>query len=193
MTRAPEGMTEAGSDNSIMLRVRDGHLEELGVLFERYHVRLLNYFIKMTGNRSVSEDLVQESFLRILRYKDSFRGEQGEFTIWMFRLARGIGIDHFRATQRARTTDLDESLASHEPSALDGIESDQEAQLIRRSILELSPEKRDVLVLHRYHFKKFTEIAEILDCTVSAAKTRAHRAMKELAEIYLRLEKEGAA
>jgi RNA polymerase sigma-70 factor (ECF subfamily) len=186
-------MTEAGSDNSIMLRVRDGHLEELGVLFERHHVRLLNFFYRMTGNRSISEDLVQESFLRILRYKDSFRGEQGEFTIWMFRLARGIGIDHFRASQRARTTDLDESLAGTGPSAHDAIESDQEARLLRRSILELSPEKREVLVLHRFHFKKFTEIAEILDCRVSTAKVRAHRAMKELAEIYLRLQKEGVS
>jgi len=185
-------MVEAGSDNSLMLRVRDGHLEDLGVLFERHHARLLSFFMKMTGDRAVSEDLVQEAFVRILRYRESFRGDEGEFAMWMFRLARSVGIDHFRRSPRGRLTELDEGLAGDDPSALERIESDQSARLMRLSLLELSPEKREVLVLHRFHFKKFTEIAEILDCSVGTAKTRAHRAMRELRRIYLRLERQGA-
>jgi RNA polymerase sigma factor (sigma-70 family) len=185
-------MDEAESDNSIMLRVRDGHLEDLGVLFERHHVRLLNFFVKMTGSRPVSEDLVQESFLRILRYRDSFRGDQGEFVMWMYRVARSVGIDHFRRAPRGQVTELDENLAAGEPSALQQVESDQSATLLKRSILELSPEKREVLVLHRFHFRKFTEIAEILDCSVGTVKTRAHRAMKELKAIHLRRQRQGA-
>ena len=191
--RAPERMVEAETDNSIMLRVRDGHLEDLGVLFERHHVRLLNFFMKMTGDRAVSEDLVQESFVRILRYRDSFRGDQGDFTMWMYRLARSIGIDHFRRSTRGRTTELDDNLTADDPSPLDQIETDRSAGLLKRSILELSPEKREVLVLHRFHFKKFTEIAEILDCSVGTAKTRAHRAMKDLRRIYRRLQRQGVS
>ena len=186
-------MVEAGSDNSIMLRVRDGHPDELGVLFERHHVRLLNFFMKMTGDRSVSEDLVQESFLRILRYRDSFRGDQGDFTMWMYRLARSVGVDHFRRSARRRTTDLDDTLAGDEPSPLDRVETDQSDRLLQRSLLKLPPEKREVIVLHRFHFKKFSEIAEILDCSEGAAKTRAHRAMVDLRKIYLRLERQGAS
>lgn len=184
-------MVEPGSDNSIMLRVREGHLNELSVLFERHHLRLLNFFMKMTGDRSLSEDLVQESFIRILRYRDSFRGDQGEFTMWMFRLARGIAVDHFRRTPKGRMTELDDTMAGNEPTAIDRIETDQSEQVLRRSILELSPEKREVLVLHRFHFMKFTEIAEILDCSVGTAKTRAHRALQDLRRIYHRLEKRG--
>ena len=190
--RTPEGMVEADSDNSIMLRVRDGHPEELGVLFERHHVKLLNFFMKMTGDRAVSEDLVQESFLRILRYRDSFRGDQGEFAMWMYRLARSVGVDHFRRSALRRTTELDDTFAGNEPSALDRVEMDQSAQLLQRSLLKLSPEKREVLVLHRFHFKKFTEIAEILDCSVGTARTRAHRAMIDLRKIYSRLQRQGA-
>ena len=185
-------MVETESDNSVMLRVRDGHLQELGVLYERHHVRLLNFFMKMTGDRAISEDLVQESFIRILRYRESFRGEEGEFVMWMYRLARSIGIDHFRRSGQRRTTELDETMAGDDPSPHDLVETDQSARLLRRSMQELSPEKREVLVLHRYHFKTFTEIAEILDCTVSTAKTRAHRAMKDLRKIYLRLQKQVA-
>ncbi len=186
----PEGMVEAESDNSIMLRVRDGHPEELGVLFERHHVKLLNFFMKMTGDRSVSEDLVQESFLRILRYRDSFHGDEGEFTMWMYRLARSVGVDHFRRSVRRRTADLDDNVASDDPSPLDRIEEDQSAHLLKLSLLKLPPDKREVLVLHRFHFKKFTEIAAILDCPVGTARTRAHRAMIDLRKIYLRLQKQ---
>ncbi|MGH9869679.1 MAG: RNA polymerase sigma factor [Candidatus Polarisedimenticolia bacterium] len=186
-------MVEAESDNSVMLRVRDGHLEELGVLFERHHVRLLNFFMKMTGDRAISEDLVQESFIRIMRYRDSFRGDEGDFARWMYRLARSIGIDHFRRSPRGRMTELDDTLAGHEPSPHDRVEEDQSARLLRQSLMELPPDKREVLVLHRFHFKKFTEIAEILDCSVGTAKTRAHRAMKDLRKIYLRLQRQGAS
>jgi RNA polymerase sigma-70 factor (ECF subfamily) len=186
-------MPEAESDNSIMLRVRDGSLQDLGVLFERHHVRLLNFFMKMTGDRAVSEDLVQELFIRILRYRHSFQADQGEFLMWAYRLARSIGIDEFRRAGRGRTTELDEGLPGPERSPLERMEEDQTALLLRRSILELSPEKREVIVLHRFHFRKFTEIAEILDCSVGTAKTRAHRAMKDLRRIYLRLQKQGAS
>jgi len=186
-------MGEAESDNSVMLRVRDGHLEELGLLFEKHHVRLLNFFMKMTGDRAISEDLVQESFIRIMRYRDSFRGDEGEFARWMYRLARSVAIDNFRRSPRGRMTELDETLAGDEPSPLDLVETDQSAMLLRRSMLELSPDKREVLVLHRFHFKKFTEIAEILECSVGTAKTRAHRAMKDLRKIYVRLQKQGAS
>ena len=191
--RTPERMAEPGSDNSIMLRVRHGHLDELGVLYERHHMRLLSFFMRMTGDRPLSEDLVQESFVRILRYRESFRGDEGEFAMWMYRLARGLMVDHFRKSPRRRTMELDDTLAGNEPSAVDRIESDESADLMRRSILALSPEKREVLVLHRFHFKKFTEIAEILDCSVGAAKTRAHRAMRDLRRIYLRLERQGVS
>ena len=186
--RAREGMNEAGSDNSVMLRVRDGRLEELGILFERHHVRLLSFFMKMTGDRSVSEDLVQESFLRIWRYRDGFRTDQGDFAMWMYGLARRIGADHFRTSARARLTELNEGLAGDVPSAFATIDAEESARLLRRSLLELPSEQREVLVLHRFHFRKFSEVAEILGCSTTAAKTRAHRALKDLRRIYLRLQ-----
>ena len=189
----PEGMNEPDSDNSVMLRVRDGHPEELGVLFERHHARLLNFFMKMTGDRSVGEDLVQEAFLRIMRYRDSFRGDQGEFVMWMYRLARSVAVDHFRRATRWRTAEIDDAFADDGPTALDRMETDETSRILQASLLKLSPDKREVLVLHRFHFKKFTEIAEILDCSVGTARTRAHRAMKDLRRIYVRLQKQGAS
>ena len=57
-------MTKWAPDEELMLQVRAGASESLGVLFDRYQKPLFNFYSKMTGNRTVSEDLVQEVFLR---------------------------------------------------------------------------------------------------------------------------------
>jgi RNA polymerase sigma factor (sigma-70 family) len=57
--------------------------------------------------------------------------------------------------------------------------------LVRHALLRLPAERREVLVLSRYEYKTYDEIARVLDCSVGAVKVRAHRAMKQLREIYL--------
>jgi RNA polymerase sigma-70 factor (ECF subfamily) len=58
---------------------------------------------------------------------------------------------------------------------------------VRRALMQLPEDRREVLVLSRYEFKSYEEIAEVLDCSVGAVKVRAHRALKQLRDIYLRL------
>ncbi len=60
-------------DEDLMLEVRNGTGETLGVLFDRYHAPLYNFYSKLTGDRTLSDDLVQEVFLRILKYRQSYR------------------------------------------------------------------------------------------------------------------------
>jgi hypothetical protein len=63
----------APTDTELMVAVRDGDLVQLGVLFERHHLHLFNFFLRLTGSRQLSGDLVQEAFIRILKYRKSFR------------------------------------------------------------------------------------------------------------------------
>ena len=83
------------SDNQLMEDVKTGKVEKLAVLFEKYHVQLFNFFLRLTGNRGVSEDLVQDVFMRILKYRKTYRG-QSKFTVWMYQIARNAHIDHLR-------------------------------------------------------------------------------------------------
>ena len=83
------------SDNQMMEDVKTGKVEKLAVLFEKYHVQLFNFFLRLTGNRGVSEDLVQDVFMRILKYRKTYRG-QSKFTVWMYQIARNAHIDHLR-------------------------------------------------------------------------------------------------
>ena len=68
-----------------MLRVRHGEVETLGVLYERHRAPLFNFFVRSTGNVQHAEDLVQDVFLRILKYRHTFeRGNR--FTAWMYQI-----------------------------------------------------------------------------------------------------------
>src|SRR5215472_5086334 len=82
-------------DEDLMLQVRDGAGEMLGVLFDRYQTPLFNFYAKLTGDRALSEDLVQEVFLRILKYRQSYR-RGTPFRAWVYQIARNARIDHFR-------------------------------------------------------------------------------------------------
>jgi RNA polymerase sigma-70 factor, ECF subfamily len=87
----------SAADNELMLKVRDGDLGKLSFLFEHYHRALFNFFLRSTGGRDLSEDLVQEVFLRILKYRHTFRPDS-QFSAWMYHVARNAQIDHFRNT-----------------------------------------------------------------------------------------------
>jgi len=83
------------TDVQMMEDVRDGKVEKLAVLFERHHVPLFNFFLRLTGSRSISEDLVQDVFYRILNYRHTYKG-QSNFTTWMYQIARNTHIDFLR-------------------------------------------------------------------------------------------------
>src|SRR6201987_3509602 len=84
-------------DEDLILQVRNGEVEMLGVLFDRYQAPLFNFYAKMTQNRTVSEDLVQDVFLRILRYRQTYRPSTA-FRTWMYQIARNARLDHGRKT-----------------------------------------------------------------------------------------------
>ena len=73
---------------------------------------------------------------------------------------------------------------------IDRLTRQQETALLERAMLELAEEKREVLVLSRYREMKYEDIAELLGCEVNTVKTRVHRALKELREIFLKFSSE---
>jgi RNA polymerase sigma-70 factor (ECF subfamily) len=173
-----------------MQQVRDGNAAQLGTLFERHHQPLYNFFRRLTGSSTTSEDLVQEVFLRILKYRHTYRGE-GSFRVWMYQIARNARTDHFRKRRHeGPVPDEPPDLPSHDPDAGDVVERDQQHALLRAALDRLPEEKREVLVLSRFHDMRYEEIADVVGCSVGAVKVRVHRAMKELRIAYYKLAKD---
>jgi RNA polymerase sigma factor (sigma-70 family) len=177
----------APSDNELMEAVRDGRVEKLAVLFERHHVLLYNFFLRLTGNRNASEDLVQDVFIRILKYRAGYRGGS-KFVVWMFQIARNAHFDQLRKCKGELP--LDDVLVeprTEGPLPGEHYETNEDAALMRRALDSLPREKREVLMLSRYEGLKLREVAELMGCGVGTIKTQVHRALKDLGRVYFDL------
>ena len=178
------------TDLELMIAVQQGEVGQMGVLFERHHARIYNFCHRMTGSQAASEDLVQEAFMRALKYRRTFRGDT-DFLPWLYRLARNVCNDYFQKSQRLPVTleQLPES-ASGDPSALETAEQREQVCLLRQALLRLPVERREVLILSRFEFRNYEEIAQLLGCSVGAVKVRVHRAMNQLRDTYREMLKE---
>jgi RNA polymerase sigma factor (sigma-70 family) len=179
------------TDELLMLAVRSGDIAKLGVLFDRHHPALFDFFARMTGSRPAAEDLVQDVFFRMLKYRVTFR-DGSRFKAWMFRIARNSRFDYFRRRQVEGSLPEDgiQNLESRSPFPGQELELAQQSVLLEHAMYKLAPEKREVLILSRYQELKYEQIAEILGCEVGAVKVRVHRALKELREIFENLSNE---
>jgi len=175
------------TDNELMTEVKDGRVERLAVLFERYQAMLYNFFLRLTGNRAVSEDLVQEVFVRVLKYRAGYQND-GRFNVWLFQIARNAHIDHLRKQKGDLALD-DQFVETPDRTPLPeaAYEAGREAELVRRALDRLPVRKREILVLFRFQNLKLREIADLHGCQVGTVKAQAHRALKDLGRIYLEL------
>lgn len=175
------------TDDAVMCRVQSGEVRSLGILFDRHQAALLNFFLRNGSTRATSEDLVQDVFVRILKYRATYR-PGSKFTTWMYYIARNARLD--AAHKRRGEVDWDDTYTpSFEPG--DEAQRTQELELLARAMQRLGPEKRELLVLSRYQELKHEEIAAILGVETGTVKVRVHRAMNELREQYQRLSRPG--
>jgi RNA polymerase sigma factor (sigma-70 family) len=175
-------------DNLLMLQVKAGDLDKLGVLFERYKLPLYRYFYLRTGDGVASEDLVQNVFLRIINHRERYR-PVGEFKSWIFSIAHNLGVDHLRT--RGRYSSFEETVeigADRSDTAEEDLLRDERISLLEKAMQGLRDDYREALILSRYEGLRYHEIGEILGCSEGAVKTRVHRAMEELRKRYHELE-----
>jgi len=172
------------SDEKIMLMVKDGYLSELTALFERYHVRLYNFFLRLTGDRETSEDLTQNLFYRIIKYRHTYNSAEGSFKSWTYQLARNVHYDHYK--QEKKKNEQFKSV-DHNHSNMAGVEeiySEGDFDRLNRAMMQLKPEQREIIVLSRFEGLKYEEISQMMDVSVASIKVQMHRAIKSLRILY---------
>jgi len=179
------------TDNAIMMKVKAGELDHMGLLFQRYHRQLYGFLFHMTYQKEASEDMVQQVFYKMLKYRNSFAGTS-EFVHWMFAIARNVLKDQGRRKKIAVVGVGVEELADVIPghsNVEEQLEKKQAAQGLQRAMAKLNDDEREILSLSRFQELKHQEIAQILNISEGAVKVRVHRAMSQLKEIYTNIER----
>ena len=176
-----------------MLAVRAGDVGQLEQLFDRHHRALFHYFLHLTSCRAASEDLVQEVFYRILKYRHTYQPETS-FRAWLFQVGRNAHLDYV-GRHKAEVSLPDDVVEFRAPELLPDRQAqrNQESALLRRAMAELPREKREVLILSRFLDLKHEEIASVMQCRVGTVKVRVYRALRELSERFLALTGERAS
>lgn len=182
------------TDETLMTQVKQGDLDAMAPLFERYQGPLLNFFFRLTGERENSRDLVQIVFERLLRYRHTFR-DDARFRPWIYQTARNAFADHCRRAARLRVemepaVGPEDESADNRPTELsDPAWRDQrDARELQDALQRLSEGDRELLVLSRFHGLRYEEIAAMMEKSVAAVKVQAHRAMHALRRAYFEQE-----
>jgi RNA polymerase sigma-70 factor (ECF subfamily) len=177
------------TDESIMEAVKNGNLHQATLLFERYNKRIFNFLARMTMDRTLAEDLTQNVFLRIIKYRSSYR-EGAKFQAWIYQVARNVFSDHYQAHKNKFSDFVDVEKISEKMADKDTNDAqDEKEALLHRSMAKLTEEQRELLVLTRFQQMKYEEVAAIMDTTVANIKVKVHRAIIKLREFYFELEK----
>lgn len=190
---ATTALDPAAIDHADMLAVRAGDLARLGQLFERHHRPLYGFFVRLTGHTTASEDLVQTVFLRMLKYRHTYR-DDGRFTTWMYHLARHVAADHHRKAASAPSLlekpEAIHDVADHAPAADEQAARADDLACMHRALARLSAEQRELLTLQRFQRLRHDELAALYGCTVGTMKVRVHRAVAALRDAFFALRDE---
>lgn len=176
------------TDEQIMEAVKNGDLQQASILYMRYHQRIYNFLTRMTMDKEHGEDLAQNVFLRLLKYRDSYK-EGMRFQSWIYQMARNAFSDHYHKHKNKGDRFLDvEQIGNKASSALEDLEQNEKEELLNRSLALLSDDQRELLVLTRYQHMKYEEVAMLMETSVANIKVKVHRAIGKLREHYFQLE-----
>lgn len=180
-------------DEAVMSEVRAGDVARLELLFDRHQPGLVRYFLYLTGNKTLSEDLAQDSFYRILKYRHTYQ-PGANFRAWLYQIGRNVYSDHLgkHKGEVPMPEEAVEIRGSQMPQDRE-VQKRQEAALVRQALAALPGEKREVLILSRFQEMKYEEIARVLECEVGTVKVRVYRAMRELSDRFFALSGERAS
>jgi RNA polymerase sigma-70 factor, ECF subfamily len=184
---------ESPTDEALIRASAAGDREAFGALVDRHHPRALGVAYRLCGDADLARDVVQESFLRILRHAPRYRPD-GRFTTFLFAVVRNMVREQFRRSSRRREQPLAvlepaaAGLAAGAPRAAATGPLTPDAELHRRelggrllaALAALPEELRAAFVLSELEQLPYAEIARICGCPVGTVASRKHASIERL-------------
>jgi len=181
-------------DSGVVAAFLDGEKRAFTELVERYHARLVNFVYRTTGDRERSEDLVQETFIRVYRHLHRF-DQSKKFSTWVYTIASNLAKNELRNRSRnplvlfqaiRKNWDADQRPLEWEDNTYrpdDLFRKRHLRKMVEAAVAELPEHHRTVFVLREIEGKTYEEIAEITGCNLGTVKSRLNRARNNFAQL----------
>lgn len=175
-------------DAALMLQVCGGQEAGFETLLQRHRSAVVNHLYRLVRDRAIAEELAQDVFLRVYRFRNRYQPE-AKFTTWLFRITTNVALNwrrdtrresaHLRldaATQESRRIQV----LDHNPRADEQLLAEHRAKEIRDAIDTLPPKQLAAVLMHKYEGMDYIQIADVLDCSIPALKSLLFRAYETL-------------
>jgi len=174
-------------DPGVLRKAQRGDERAFSIIVRTYEQPVFNYVLRLTGDRSLAEDLTQEVFLRVFQGLPSF-SLRSRFTTWLFQVAKNRVLDELRALERRpRAVVALEDIPPLE--VVDApVERAETIDAVWRAVEALNPDLKTALLLRDIVGLSYAEIAETLEITLATVKWRIYKAREE---VQLALHREG--
>jgi RNA polymerase sigma-70 factor (ECF subfamily) len=180
-------------DAALMLRAKRGDRAAFAALVEKYKQPVMNFVFRSLRDEIEAEDLAQNVFLQAYKSRARYR-QTAKFSTWLFTIARNLCLNEIRRRSRHPAESIEEAHAEHEDQPRQQYEDKSQiappdkllhgelAQKIEEALAGLPENQRTAILLCRQDELSYEEIAEILDCSLSATKSLIHRGRETLKE-----------
>jgi RNA polymerase sigma-70 factor (ECF subfamily) len=180
-------------DAALMLRAKRGDRAAFAELVEKYKQPVMNFIYRTLRDEIEAEDLAQNVFLQAYKSRGRYR-QTAKFSTWLFTIARNLCLNEIRRRSRHPAESIEESHAEHEDQPRQQYEDKSQiappdkllqgelAQKIGEALAGLPENQRTAILLCRQDELSYEEIAEVLDCSLSATKSLIHRGRETLKE-----------
>ena len=174
------------SDESLVKRAREGDFDAFEVLFDRHRLLVYRFAYQMVNKRDDAEDMVQEAFVRAYQNLHRYRDE-AKFTTWLLRIVSNLCTDQARMSHRRNNLEQKEAQGALDwmttgsfENPVDNLEQDRRRLALRKAISALPEHHRQMIVMRDIEEREYSDIADVLGCTVGGAKLRVLRARRAL-------------
>lgn len=178
-TRLETTSHTSDSDMTLVKEFVSGRSEAFDRLYERHSTYVYNTCLSILGDPEDARDAMQETFVQLYRSLPKFRG-QSKLSTWIYRIAVNKCMDFVRSRPKWETADCLDWMGTE----VDGPSDPALEEQVRQAVLKLKPEYRAVLVLFYFEQLSYSEICEVLNCSMDQVRIRLHRARKAFRKYY---------
>ena len=172
----------------LLRRAKEGEPKVVSALYDRYQRSIYRYLYYRVGDPQTAEDLTSEVFLRMIEALSNYNNQNISFQAWLFQIARNLSIDHYRKMGAQRDVPLEDTFPGQSEEPLEVIAQELTSEKLRRALVDLPDNQRDVIVMRFISGMPIGEVAQVLHKSEDSIKGLQRRALLALREILVEWE-----